>query len=140
MTQDKLKDWFELSKTNGLFYTDNHTTFTIYKGFKIIIDDSEQYHIRDTRKSNYYSKIAKEDINLIDKLGYIKGVDTISYRLNKRRYNRTKKKIEKFYSRRLKLPKHSEKIKTINRMIDININRLFFYRVKVRQFENKYNK
>ena len=140
LTQNELKEWFDLSKDVGLYYIDNHTTFTIYKGFKILIDDSGLYHIRDTRKTNYYSKVTKEDRELIEKLGFIKGVDTISYRLNKRRISKTTKKIERFYDTKNILPKDSKKLETIEKMIDLNINRLFFYKVRVAQFENKYNK
>lgn len=140
LTQDNLKEWFNLSEEFGLLYKDDRTTFTIYKGFKILIDDSGLYHIRDTRKTNYYSKVTKEDRELIEKLGFIKAVDTISYRLNKRRVSRTTKKIERFYDTKNILPKDSKKLETIEKMIDLNINRLFFYRFRVAQFEDKYNK
>jgi len=138
MTQDKLKQFFLLSKKEGVFYNDSHNSFTLYKGFKITIDANDTYYIQDTRKSNYYSKVSKEDKNLIEKHGFIKGVDIISYRLNRRRVSRTKRKIERFYDKK---PTASDKeLKIIEKMIDMNINRLFFYKFKVSQFENKYNK
>ena len=109
----------------------------MYKGFKISFDASEQYHIQDVRKSNWYTKVTKSDSALIQKHGFIKGVDILSNRSDRRRFYKAKKKIEKLYDAK-KITKDVNTIKSIDRMIDINISRFFYYRYKIEQHENKY--
>ncbi len=136
-----LEKWFNQAKLNTRVFKDKNSSFVIYKGFKIRKSD-KKYSILDTRLRDLYSKIRDKDLIVINKYGFIRGVDLLSYERNVRRSYYYKRRTEKYYTIRDSLIKndkdYNNKLNNCNNNIYKNIGLIFFYNSKIHQFKSKY--
>lgn len=142
------KEWYEQAILQGCtVYNEKEQSFVIYKGFKIIKTES-LYTVLDVRKSDMYSKITDKDLKIFTELGFIKGVDKISYERNKTRVDFLEKTIRKLNEEKDKASnKLQDNVKFYTKKlknIDVNIvdteDLLIFYKSKVKQYEDNINK
>lgn len=143
---ENIQEWFNQAKNLVKTFKTYDSEFLIYKGFKIT-NRKGVYLLEDTRFSNMYGKVSRPDLLKFDTLGFIVGADTISFERDTKRILAYKKRAEMFYDRRKKftkeLPKNKtlneKRIRNINRRIDECIDLMFFYEVRVKQFNLKQN-
>lgn len=147
----KEKDWFKEAENTGQFIiTQGVDRWTIYKGFKLTKHPDDKYTLQDVRFNDFYSEVRAKELEIIRSLGFIRGVDEISYTRNKRRVKRYTRKIERLYEDQ-KIYKHKirdkerlefyeKKLRNCNKNINRNIDNLFLYKSRVKNHESKYNK
>src|SRR5690606_8400224 len=98
---EQVKQWFDEAIENHIkVFTAPESEFIIYKGFKITKTIDGNYIIQDVRINNFYSKVSDKDLSVLTTLGFIKGVEKLSYDRNLRRVVIYTKKLEKLYSER----------------------------------------
>lgn len=141
------KEWYEQAILQGCtVYDVKEQSFIIYKGFKITKTES-LYTVLDVRKSDMYSKITGDDLRIISELGFIKGVDKISYERNKTRVDFLEKTIRKLNEEKDKASsKLQDNVKFYTKKLkNIEVNKvdtedlLIFYKSKIKQYEDKNN-
>lgn len=140
---DKLKEWFNEHKIK---FTTDKGLFVIYKGFKIS-NVNEVYSIQDVRMNDFYSDVKPKDLKILDKLGFVKGADSISHSRDLRRVKIYDNKIKTFnqnlinHKKKLNtnLPFYRKKIRNDSENVDKYINLLYFYKHRIIQHKNKYN-
>lgn len=138
------ESWFKECKESGVkVHQHMGEQFVIYKGFKII-KRGEEYSSVDVRKNDFYSPISKEDIGVINRRGFIKGVGILSHRRNKRRVgiyraliSRVRREL-KLYHSGLRESSRKEffkkKIRNAELRIDKSKTLLALYKTRVAQF------
>jgi hypothetical protein len=144
---DNIYKWFKQAMNYTRTFKTLDSRFTIYKGFKLTETD-EGFSIQDVRFSNMYSEVSKKDMNTIIELGFIRGVDTISFERDTKRVESYKRRTEILYDKKKKFTKELPKNRALNekriRNIDIKIEEfidlMFFYQVRIKQFNIKNNK
>jgi hypothetical protein len=144
---DNIYNWFKQARNLTRTFNTLDSKFLIYKGFKLTERDGE-FFIQDVRLSNMYSEVSRKDMATIINLGFIKGVDTISFERDSKRVDAYKKRTELLYDRRKKftkeLPKNrtlnEKRIRNINLKIEEYIDLMFFYQVRIKQFNIKNKK
>lgn len=142
---ENLKIWFKQVQNLVRTFKTYNNEFVIYKGFKITNRNGD-YFIEDTRFSNMYGNVTKHDLDKFNKLGFIKGVDRVGFERDTKRIELYKKKAELLYDKRRKfikeLPKNKtlneKRIRNLNIRVDEYIDLMFFYEVRVKQFNIKY--
>lgn len=141
------KRWYKQAILQGCtVYNEKEQSFVIYKGFKIIKTES-LYTVLDVRKSDMYSKITGDDLRIISELGFIKGVDKISYERNKERVKSLEEIINKLNKEKEKASNklqdnfkfYTKKLKNIDVNIVDTEDLLIFYKSKIKQYEDKNN-
>jgi hypothetical protein len=143
---DNIKIWFNQAKSIATTFKTYDSDFIIYKGFKLSKRNNE-YYLQDVRFSNLYTEVSKENLDKFLKLGFKKGADLISFERDSMRVISYKKRTEALYDKRKlfekELPKkrafNEKRIRNINKRIDEFIDLLFFYEVRVKQFNIKNN-
>jgi predicted carbohydrate-binding protein with CBM5 and CBM33 domain len=139
--------WLKQASSFTPVFTTRDGKFIIYKGFKLS-ETSEGFSIQDVRFSNMYSDVSQKDMATIIKLGFVKGVDTISFERDTKRVDSYKKRTEVLYDKKNKFAKELPKNRALNekriRNIEIKIEEfidlMFFYQVRIKQFNIKNNK
>lgn len=144
---ENIKNWFNQVKNLVKTFEDYDSEYVIYKGFKLT-KRGEEYFIQDVRFSNLYSEVTVTDLNKFIDKGFIKGADLISFERDTKRILSYKKMAEVLYDRRRKFTKelsknralNEKRIRNINRRIEEYIDLMFFYEVRVKQFNIKNKK
>jgi len=144
-----IKDWYEEALDNNLEFYDygKDFKFVIYKGFKLISKkdhESENYYIVDTRHKDTYSQVTNKNLKTLLKYGFIRGVDMITQKRDKKRVIKYKKKIARLYTLKDMLkdndPSYSTKFKKYNNSIHNSVGRLTYYRLRSNRLEEKISK
>jgi hypothetical protein len=144
---DNIYEWFKQAINSSRIFKTLDSRFIIYKGFKLTEKDGE-FFIQDVRFSNMYSEVSKKDMDTIINLGFIKGVDAIGFSRDVKRVQSYIRRTEVMYDKRKKfnkeLPKNrtlnEKRIKNINIKIEEFVDLIFFYQVRIKQFNTKNNK
>ena len=101
-----LRQWYDAAvKETGKVFTDSISTFTFYKGFKLISLVEGGYRIQDVRYRDVYSDLHDKDLQYIKDLGLIRGVDLIGYLRDVKRVSQYKKRLEKLFPQFAELKK-----------------------------------
>jgi ribosomal protein S8 len=125
----------------------NGYEYIIYKGFKITKDE-EGFNIIDTRFHDFYSKVKKSDLDLLESQGFIKGCDIIMYNRDIRRANRHRHILEELTLEKESIVKSKGKVSTrkyrmgmdrVSKEIRHHLDKLFLYNTRKKQIEIKYN-
>ena len=142
-----IKRWYEEVAQVTKIHETISEEFVVYKGFKLskLLDGS--YIIKDTRFSNMYSNVSDNVMKQFEKLGIIKGIDTIGFERDKRRVESYKRRTGRLYDKRIKfkkeLPKNKrlneKRIRNINKRISDFVDLIFYYDTRVKQYNSKYN-
>ena len=141
---DNLREWYEQAAKVTLVHKAFGSTFVIYKGFKISSFDDGSFEIFDTRFSDVYTKVSLKDMKVFKSKGFIKGANLLMYDRDVKRVKDYTKKLEKLYSERDKYNQkletnvsfYSKRIKNCEDSIQSNLDLLFFYSSRVKQFKN----
>lgn len=139
-----IEKWFKEAQNLVRTFETLDGKFVIYKGFKIS-NKGDTFYIQDSRFSNMYGEVSKQDLNKFLKMGFIAGADLISLERDSKRILSYKRRAELLYDKRKKfekeLPKNKtlneKRIRNINRRIDEYVDLMFFYEVRVKQFNIK---
>ena len=142
-----IEEWYKEALDRGLkVFKFGNLKCIFYKGFKITksLDD---IFIQDIRKSNMYNDLSKSDFKLMKKKGFIRGADDSCYFRDLRRIKSYTAKVERMYEKRKKFKKqfnknprlNEKRIRNLNRNIDVLVDQLFVFQVRVKQYEEKYN-
>jgi hypothetical protein len=143
---DNIQGWFEEASAVSRVFSVLDREFIIYRGFKITKDVLGVYMIQDTRFSNMYAPVNKRNITMFTNLGFIKGVDNISYARDVKRVESYKRRTGVLYDKRKRykddLPNNKrlndKRIRNINKRVQEYVDLLFFYQTRVQQFNFKY--
>lgn len=146
---DVLRQWFNEGEKNGLIvYHSIESEFLIYKGFKLS-KFLDHYKLEDVRRSDFYDEVTQREQNILKKLGFIKGIDSIVNTRNLKRvgiYTRLLEKLfqdKKEYQSKLRPLKtrefYNKKIRNCQDNIHNYIDLLFLYKSRIEQFNIKYN-
>lgn len=144
-----LKLWFEEVFSSGLLQnTSSNINYIIYRGFKLSKNEDD-YKIEDVRFSDFYEPVREKDLEILTKLGFLKGADWISHSRNVRRVKIYTRLIERLYNnkkdyksklRPLKTRAfYQKKLRNCQENIHKTIDLLFLYESKVNQHIEKYN-
>jgi hypothetical protein len=133
------KEGFGYDAVVKLSYSDG--TSLIYKGFRLFKKLDDTYTIQDVRGSEFYSPVKKEDLALLESLGFIKGCDIIMLNRDKLRVETYTRKIEKLSRLKREHTKNKDvkKVKICNKNMNDYIDLLFFYKTRLTQLKNKYH-
>lgn len=146
---NNLEEWYSSCPIQPL--TMGKTQFKIYKGFKISLVEG-MYRIQDTRFRDMYDKVSKKDMKVLNLMGFVEGADTLAHARDCKRVENYHKKVEKLYNdmdsfkyrlKRSRLKKSidflEKRIRNCDENIKSTLDSLFYYRVKINQFKEKYN-
>jgi len=144
---NQITKWFEEVKQTNNVHTTSEGEFVIYKGFKITIPEQGNPRIQDVRFNTMYSDVTKAAKMLFVKLGFKRGVETLQNFRDIKRVEALKKKTAKLYDKRKQFRKelplnkrlNEKRIRNIKRKVSENIDLIFFYQSRIKQFNNKYN-
>jgi len=139
--------WFNEATTRTLVHEVRNERFIIYKGFKITDNGIGTFILQDVRMSNMYGIVDSKTYSLMKEIGFIKAVDTIGYRRNKKRVVRYKKLMALQYDKRKKSQKelpnnrrlNEKRINSANTRIKEYADLIFLYQSRIQQFNFKYN-
>jgi hypothetical protein len=142
-----IQKWYkEAEQASPKFLFDTYE-FMIYKGFKITLTyEGDSFTLEDVRKSDFYTPVSKSDLLLMKNRGFIKGVDYLSYKRAKRNHQTFKRRIKALYSKREEYKRkydtkpvfYTNRLSNCVNNIHKNLDLFFFYKVKIKQYEDKY--
>lgn len=142
----KLKAWYDQAKVSTFVHKTIHGEFIIVKGFKISLKDGE-YSILDVRYSNLYLEVRPEDMEILDSLGFVKGVDKIGFDRDVKRVKLYSNKLKVLVKNRIKFVEGLETNRAFNmkriRNLDLRYEVIedlhSFYEARVKQYNKRNN-
>ncbi len=140
---EQVKKWYKESEKTLKVFTTADYNFILYKGFKISSYPDDYYRIEDVRHNDFYSKLTKPDLLILEKEGFIRGSDIIMHNRDLRRIKILEKKIEKLYSDKDRFKSllsrdetfYSKRIKNCDEAIETTSNLLFLFKIREKQFK-----
>lgn len=143
-----MQRWFDEASNVLRVHNFKDGSAIFYKGFKLSCDSKNNFKILDIRFSDDYQEVKPKELEEIRGQGFIRGVDEINQRLSQKRLKACIKKVETYYSKkkRAKRDMHKDvrlnkkRIRNLDKNIDIVVDEILLHRMRISQFNNKYNK
>lgn len=145
--EKEMQVWFD-DVSNVLRVHDfNNESAIFYKGFKLSRDFKNNFKIVDTRFDDDYQEVKPKELEEIREKGFIRGVDEINQRLSQKRLKACIKKVETYYAKKKRAKREMHKdvrlnkkrIRNLDKNIDIVVDEILLHRMRISQFNNKYN-
>lgn len=143
-----MQGWFDEAKDVLRVHNFDKEQAIFYKGFRLSVDSEGQLSIQDIRFDDDYQEVKTKELEEISEKGFIRGVDEINQRLSERRLKACIKKVETYYAKKKRAKREMHKdvrlnkkrIRNLDKNIDIVVDEILLHRMRISQFNSKYNK